>query len=106
MPRSLNNSETKSLSTVLSSDLSVILNQRDLTLRLRRLMSMKSKSMEERSKTKLNSLTLYSRKRSLLIKFSKTSRPLMSSEPLKVKDSAELSRDSESRNFQERHTEV
>ncbi len=106
MLRNLNSSEIKLSNIALLLDSSVTLNQIDLTLRPKRLMFMKSKLMEDLLRIKLNLEILFSKKKSLLIKFSKTLRLLMFSEPLKVKDSVVLLRDSVVRSYQERLIEV
>lgn len=106
MPKSLNNLEIRSLSIALLLDLSVILNQRDLTSRPKKPMSMRYKSMEEVLKTKLTLLINSLKKKLLLIKSSKTLKPSMFWEPLKVKDFVESSKDSVVRNYQENHIEV
>ena len=67
---------------------------------------MKSKSTVEASKTKLSLDTLSLKRKSLSTKSSKTSKPSMSWEPPKVRDSAELLRDLDARNCQERLIEV
>ena len=67
---------------------------------------MRSKSMEDPLRIKLNSEILFSKKKSLLIKSLRILRPLMFLELLKVKDSVELLRDSDVKNYQERLIEV
>ncbi len=101
-----NNSKIRSLNIVLLLDLSVTVNLRDLILRLKKPMFMKSKSMEDPLRIKL-SLDMVSLKRKLLlIKSLRTLKPLMSLVLLKVRDSVVLLRDLVVRNFQERLTEV
>ncbi len=106
MLKNLNNLEARSSNIALLSDSSVTHNQRDLTLRLRRLTSMKSKLMVEALRIR-SSLDIPSlRRKSQLTKSLRTSRPLMSSEPLRVRDSVVSLKDSELKSYQERLIEV
>ena len=87
-------------------DLFVILNPRKSTSNLKKPMFMRSKSTEALFKRKSILDILCLKKKSMLIKFLKISKALMSLVLPKDTESLESSRDSESESYQEKHIEV
>ncbi len=91
--------------TAQPSDSSVTLSQRNWTWKSKRPTFMKFRSTEEISNRRLTLDSLYSRRKSQLIKSSRTLRSSTLLVPPRDTDSPESSRDSVSENFQEKPTE-